>query len=324
MKSTDCTMPFYQMDSQAFLVQIRRQEDLLKSKRRWLLGLPTSASRHKYSDHSEFLNKRNLPESLLREDDVFYETVKTRVEEAFGALNVETRHLGIRADRILETCIVGKLILSCLNDLSTRALYLLCYNIILTENCVKLEKTRWKLKRAIREIIPKVLRRKSQDSCFRDLPTQVLLGMRRKLEGVRFMPQMKGHRHGCGRDRLINLLTRISEKMLSSIGEGDELQESLAEATTVADLSLKLVPGRHNSSIIEFYPFSPKIKTVHNEILKAIWFVRKKYNFQKLKQLKYLLDPDAKVTNRPTSGEQGHRLFCWVRALLVILQKHPV
>ncbi|XP_038890247.1 uncharacterized protein LOC120079870 isoform X2 [Benincasa hispida] len=332
-------MEFYQTDSQALLVQIRRQEVLLKSKRRWLLGLPTSVSRPKYSDHSDFLNKRNLPESLLREDDVFYETVKTRVEEAFGVLNVETRHLGIRANRILDTCKVGKLIMSCLNDLSIRGLYLLA--IILTEDSVQLEKTRWKLKRAIKEFIPKVLRRKSEDcrqlemvkglsqlfndsKNFRrrcsatltssslsihdavsqvlyglgDLPTQVLLAMRRKLEGVRFMPQMKRHRHGWGRDRLINLLTKISEKMLSSIGEGDELQESLAKAMAVADLSHKLVPGRHNSSLIEFYPFSPQIKTLHNEIVKAIWFVRRKGNFQKLKQLKSLLDPDAKVSHR--------------------------
>ncbi|CAK9308899.1 unnamed protein product [Citrullus colocynthis] len=332
-------MEFYQTDSQALLVQIRHQELLLKSKRRWLLGLPTSVSRQEYSDHSDFLNKRKLPESLLREDDVFYETVKSRVEEAFGALNVETRHLGIRTDRKLDTCKVRKLILSCLNNLSTRGLYLLA--IILTEDSIKLEKTRWKLKRAIKEFIPKVLRRKSEDchqleivkrlsqllndsKNFRrgcsttltsssssvhdsvsrvlyglgDLPTQVLLAMRRKLEGVRIMPQMKRHRHGWGRDRLINLLTNISEKMLSLIGEGDELQESLAKAMAVADLSLKLVPGHHNSSIIEFYPFSSQIKTLHNEIVKAIWFVRKKCNFQKLKQLKSLLDPDAKVTHR--------------------------
>ncbi|XP_008451202.1 uncharacterized protein LOC103492570 isoform X1 [Cucumis melo] len=325
-------MEFYQTDSQALLVQIRRHEALLKSKRRWLLGLPTSESRQKYPDHSDFLNKRNLPESLLREDDVFYETVKTRVEGAFGALGAETRHLGICADQILDTCKVGKLVLSCLNDLSTRGLYLLA--VVLTENSVQLEKTRWKLKRAIREFLPKVLRRKSQDchqleivkqlsqllndsKNFRrrrsttihdavsdvlyglgDLPTQVLFAMHRKLVGAQFMPQMKRHRHGWGRDRLINLLTKISKKMLSLVGEGDELQESLAKAMAVADLSLKLVPGRHNSSIIEFYPFSPQMKSLHNEIVKAIWCISKRVNFWKLQQVKSLLDPGAKVSHR--------------------------
>ncbi|XP_011658642.1 uncharacterized protein LOC101214737 isoform X2 [Cucumis sativus] len=332
-------MEFCQTDSQALLVQIRRHEALLKSKRRWLLGLPTSESRRKYPDHSDFLNKQNLPESLLREDDIFYETVKTRVEEAFGALGVETRHLGIRADQIFDSCKIGKLILSCLNDLSTRGLYLLA--VVLTENSAQLEKTRCKLKRTIREFIPKVLRSKSQDcrqleivkqlaqllndsknfrrrrsttltsSLFSnhdavshvlyglgDLPTQVLLAMHRKLVGVRFMPQMKRNRHGRGRDCLINLLTKISKKMLSSIGEGDELQESLAKAMAVADLSLKLVPGRHNSSIIEFYHFSPQMKSLHNEIVKAIWSISKRVNFQKLKQVKSLLDPNAKVSHR--------------------------
>ncbi|XP_022952061.1 uncharacterized protein LOC111454828 isoform X1 [Cucurbita moschata] len=332
-------MEFYQTDSQALLSQLRRQEELLKSKRRWLLGLPTSISGPKYSDHSDILNKRNLPESLLREDDVFFGTVKTRVEEAFGVLNIETRHLGIRADQILDTCKVRKLILSCLDDLSTRGLYGLAK--ILSEDSVKLEKTRWKLKRVIREFIPKVLGRKSQD-CYQletfkrlsqllndttnfrrirsatstssttsfhdaasqvlyglgDMPTQVLLAMRRKLEGVRFLPQIKYRKPGWGRDRLINLLTKISKKMLSSLGEGDELQESLAKAMAVADLSLKLVPGRHNSSVIEFYPFSPQIKTLHNEIVKAIWFVSKNCNIEKLKRLKFLLDPDAEVSHR--------------------------
>lgn len=233
--------------------------------------------------------------------------------------------------------------MSCLNDLSTRGLYLLA--IILTKDSVKFEKTRWKLKKVIREFTPKVLRRKDQDcdqleivkrlsqllndqinfrrrrsttstslssSSFQslqdaasqvlyrlgDLPTQGLLAMRRKLQRVRVMPQIKRFRHGWGRDRLINVLTKISKKMLSSLGEEDQLQESLAKAMAVADLSLKLVPGCHNASLTEFYPFSPQIKTLHNEIVKAIWFVSKKSNFQELKQLKSLLDPDAKVSKR--------------------------
>ncbi|XP_022928420.1 uncharacterized protein LOC111435237 isoform X2 [Cucurbita moschata] len=336
-------MEFCKTDSQELLLQIRRQEELLKSKRRWLLGLPTSVPSLKHFDHSDFLNKKNLPESLLREDDVFYETVKTRVEEAFGALNVETSRLGIPVDQMLDTCKVRKLILSCLNDLSTNGLYLLA--IIFTEDSVGLEKTRCKLKRVIKEFIPKVLRRESQDchqleivkrlaqllndpknfrrGCRRgcsatstsslpslqdaasqvlyrlgDLPTQGLIAMHRKLSGVRVMPQMKRHKHGWGRDRLINVLTKISKKMLSSLREGDKLQESLAKAMAMAELSLKLVSGHHNSSIIEFYPFSPQIKTLHNEIVKAIWFVRKKSDFRKLKQLKSLLDPDSKVPNR--------------------------
>ncbi|XP_023529626.1 uncharacterized protein LOC111792415 isoform X1 [Cucurbita pepo subsp. pepo] len=336
-------MEFCKTDSQELLLQIRRQEELLKSKRRWLLGLPTSVPSLKHFDHSDFLNKKNLPESLLREDDVFYETVKTRVEEAFGALNVETSRLGIPVDQMLDTCKVRKLILSCLNDLSTNGLYLLA--VIFTEDSVRLEKTRCKLKRVIKEFIPKVLRRESQDchqleivkrlaqllndpktfrrGCRRgcaatstsslpslqdaasqvlyrlgDLPTQGLIAMHRKLSGVRVMPQMKRHKHGWGRDRLINVLTKISKKMLSSLREGDKLQESLAKAMAMAELSLKLVSGHHNSSIIEFYPFSPQIKTLHNEIVKAIWFVRKKSDFRKLKQLKSLLDPDSKVPNR--------------------------
>lgn len=147
---------FYQTDCVSVYSQINYEEKQIRLKTRWLMGLPTSKSKPKQVGGPNVLKNRSLPESLLRQDDIFYENVKTCVEEAFGARKVEV-HNATQADlKMFDTHKITRIISSCLDELTTKGLYLL--TLILTGGSVKFEKTRWKMKKVIRDHIPIVLR----------------------------------------------------------------------------------------------------------------------------------------------------------------------
>lgn len=304
------------------------------------MGLPTSKSEGERFEELEFLKYRSLPESLLREDDIFYETTKTLIEEAFGACNPGGGHDVSQDDmEFFGKCNI-RTVISCLDDLTNKGLYLLA--TIVAGDSGKFEKTRWKMKRLIKDHLPKVLgsrnpshfemdicrqlskllndpqyfrekggtfwnpRSRSQHAAvtkvlsgLNNLPSEILIAMYRRLKGAQAgLPQLLPRRHGWGRGYLIKQLRKTSEKMLSELGEGDELQEPLAKAMAVPGLLVKLKPGSHNSSGTEFYPFSSEIKSLQDEIAKAIWLLKTKVRLPELKNLQLLLDPNAKVSNR--------------------------
>lgn len=129
-------------------------------------------------------------------------------------------------------------------------------------------------------------------------PYQTLIAMRRKLKGVEAtVPKLLPHRQGWRREHLTKLIRKISTKMLSQHGEGDELQEPLAKAMAVADLSLKLATGCHNIFSTEFYSFSPEIKSLQNDIMKAIWLVKNVVGIPVLRNLEPLVESKAKLSN---------------------------
>ncbi|CAB4289631.1 unnamed protein product [Prunus armeniaca] len=279
---------FYQTDCESLWSQIKRQEKQIQLKRRWLLGLPTSKSEQKNLERCEFLNNTCLPESFLREDDMFYETVKSSVDTAFGACDIEGGNRVFQDDmKLLDAPYISGALSSCLDDLTNKGLYL--FAVILTGRSVKFEKTRWKMKRVIRESLPKdnfitfsssrlqshhAAVRKVLDG-LRDLPYETLLAMHRKLKGGRqSLPQLRPKKSGWNRDSLINQVRKTIEKMLSELSIGDELQEPLTKAMAVVGLSLKLIPGFHNSTITEFHQFTPEIKILQDEIARAIWSLR--------------------------------------------------
>ncbi len=277
---------------------------------------------------------------LISYFQIFYENVKTCVEEAFGACKVEVHNATQDDLKMFDTHKITRIISSCLDELTTKGLYLL--TLILTGGSVKFEKTRWKMKKVIRDHIPIVLRSQNHNhhqmeiyrqlsqllndpqnfrnkgmtfltsrSQFhhaavtnvlhglKNLPCESLIAMYRKLKGSQAgNPQLLPRRHGWSRNYLIKQVRKTSEKMLSELGEGDELQEPLAKAMAIPGLYLKLTPGFQNSSITEFYPVSSEIRTLQNEIAKAIWVLKKKVRFPELKNLQLLLDPSAKVSNR--------------------------
>ncbi|CAI0436271.1 unnamed protein product [Linum tenue] len=88
---------FLRTDSQLIVAELKRKDRLLKLKRRC------------------------LPESMLREDDVFYDSVKTFVEQAFGVHHVE-REVKTTCQFLNVNNIEG-ILLSCLDSLTTKALF---------------------------------------------------------------------------------------------------------------------------------------------------------------------------------------------------------
>lgn len=128
------------------------------------------------------------------------------------------------------------------------------------------------------------------------LSTQTLRAMKRKLKGSRIIPQLKTSRCGQSRSDLINQVRQASEKMLSKLSAGDKLQEPLAKALSLVDLSLKLSPGYKTTAATDFFRFSPETKNLQNEIVKAVWLLRK-VRFPELKRLHLCLDPEVEVSN---------------------------
>ncbi|CAK7322670.1 unnamed protein product [Dovyalis caffra] len=130
-----------------------------------------------------------------------------------------------------------------------------------------------------------------------DLPTEALLAMRRKLSNTpASIPYIQKKKYNRSRDRLIDYVRKTSEKMLSELGRGDELQAPLAKSLAMAGLSLKLTTGSLNSSVADFNQFSPEIKALQDEISKAIRLLgMKKLKIPEVHTLQLLLDPKADV-----------------------------
>ncbi|KAF4387604.1 hypothetical protein G4B88_003931 [Cannabis sativa] len=344
---TDMEKPnFLQSDCHSILSTIKYEEKQLQLKRRWLLGLPSSEAEPNRSKKTKILQTRSLPESFLREDDIFYDTVKSRVEEAFGVRPAVTRNdIEVDIDDLGFLHMpnnITKVILSCIDNLTTKGLYLLAK--ILTQGRVEFEKTRWKMKKIvtdsisvifggqnykrpchIMEISGHLIRLLNDPGNFRDnlvpffiskstiqcaaatkllnllesFSTETLIVMYRKLKGYKQkMPQLQPDRCGWNREYLVKEVRIVCEKMLSQLGKGDQLQEPLSEALAIACLALKLAPGFHNSSTTEFCQFSAEIKALQNELIKAIWLVRTNVKVPELQNIKNLVDPNAKVSNK--------------------------
>ncbi|PON77715.1 hypothetical protein PanWU01x14_024710 [Parasponia andersonii] len=345
---------FLRTDCQSILSKIKHEEKQIQLKRRWLLGLPISEAELNQSKRPKILDTRSLPESFLREDDIFYDTVKSCVEEAFGVRRSVTGNEDVKDDlQLAYMPNMTKVILSCIDDLSNKGLYLLA--MILTEGRVKFEKTRWKMKKVVRESVLAVLGSKdhhhhhligisgqltqlfSDPLNFRDnrvssltsrsliqraaatevlhglkkFSCQTLIAMYKKLKGLQpNPPQLQPCRTGWSREYLIKQVKKTSKRILF-LGEGDQLPEPLSKAMAVAGLSLKLIPGFHNSSLTEFCQFSPETKVLQNELVKAIWIVKlkTKIGITELKNIKNLLDPNAKVSNRCLRTAVGKMLI---------------
>ncbi|GKV29183.1 hypothetical protein SLEP1_g38132 [Rubroshorea leprosula] len=331
---------FYRTDLETIVSEIKHQEKQLRLKRRWLIGLPTSPSQSKRKQFKapKFLKHECLPESFLREDDIFYETIKSHVEEAFGACNFGRGSWAFQDNiQSFDAPNVMQVLVSCLDALTNNGLYLIA--MILTGGSVMFDHTRCKMKKVIRESLSNYVGSQNQDhrlgeinrqlsqvlsnpqnfrenglKCcaltslsryaaaakvldgLEDLPTYSLIAMHRKLRSVQRLPHLQPHKLGKSRHRLINQIRRTGKRMLMELGKWDELQEPLAKALVVADLSLKLTTGCQNSSIANIHQIPPEIRRLQNEIVKAIWSL-KMVRIPGLKTLKHLLDPNAEISN---------------------------
>ncbi|ESW05694.1 hypothetical protein PHAVU_011G201600 [Phaseolus vulgaris] len=331
-------MKFDRTDALSILSQIKRQDKQIKLKSRWLLSIPPTRSERKKL--KKYFKNRNLSESLIREDDMFYESVKAHVEDALGAHRFEQESDIPKGDMdLIQTLNVKRLISPLLDNLTTKGLYLLA--MIVTGSSFNSEITRCKMKKVIKGSLSSVFGRKSSynhlETCkqifsllnnpqnFRDrceplgalrslschaaaenvlhrlqnLSSQTLIAMRRKLKGVKApVPQLQPRKHGWARDHLIKLVKKIGLEMLSKLDKESELQEPLANAMAVADLSLKLTTGSHNIFSKEFYQFSPEVKSLQSDIMNAIWSVKKVTTVPELRNLQLLIEPKAIISNR--------------------------
>jgi len=271
---------------------------------------------------------------------MFYESVKTHVEDALGASRFEQENdIPMEDMDLVQTLNLKRLISRCLDNFTTKGLYLLA--MIVTGGSYKSEITRCKMKKVIKGSLSSVLGSKSRyshletrkqifsllnnpqnfrDKCdsldalrslsyhaaaakvlnrLQNLSSQTLIAMRRKLKGVKApIPQLQPHKNGWARDYLIKLVEKISKEMLSKHDRENELQEPLAKALAVADLSLKLTTGSGNIFSKEFYQFSPEVKSLQSDIMNAIWSVKKVTTVPELRNLQRLIEPKAIISNR--------------------------
>ncbi|KAH6812559.1 hypothetical protein C2S51_026321 [Perilla frutescens var. frutescens] len=145
--------------------QIRDHESTMRLKHRWLMDLPLS-----YKEQNYFLPMimvrvdRIMPESFLREDDatqVSYEDIRTCIKKAFGAQREE--HICVQDDEVvLNSCDGFQEISFALDAMSNKGLYSLVR--ILTGGLNKFDKTNWRMKRLVKELLPKVIADKNDIS----------------------------------------------------------------------------------------------------------------------------------------------------------------
>ncbi|KAL2983617.1 hypothetical protein AAZX31_12G047800 [Glycine max] len=297
-------MKFDRADAQSILSHFKRKDKQIKLKSKWLLGIPLT--KYKMKKLKNYIKNRYLSESLIREDDMFYESVRTHVEEAFGMHHIEQEnHVTVDDIDLIQIPNMKRLISSCLDNLTTKGLYLLA--MIVTGGSFKSEITRCKLKKVIKGSLSSVPGSKSDNRLetqnilrgLQKLPCQALIAMRRKLKGVKAsVPQLQPRRHGWTRDHLIKVVKKISMEMLSQLDRESELQEPLAKAMAVADLSQKLNTGCHNIFSKEFFQFSPEVKSLQSDIMNAIWSVKKVVTVPELRNLQLLIEPKAVISNR--------------------------
>lgn len=319
----------YVNDCRALLSDIKKQDKLLRLKRRWLMDLPLSYSEQKRMKKQNFLMDKSIPETLIREDDIYHDNIKLFVERGFGVKSVVEDHFLQR--NLRHNC--GSYghqnnISSLLHKMTNYGLC--CLADLVIEGTVKYEKTRWKMKKIIREYLPIFLSEMNNNFQMREekitnllkdpryfrgnhtglcspteafraaaievlnkleqFPPQALGAMYRKLKGEKgYLPSLV-HRKSPRRRDLIGPVRNCCLKMLLELDEMEEPQEPLAKALGVASLTLKLILGC--PSVIELRNFSPEVEALQNDIAMAIELIssEKKVSLVKLEALCKKLD----------------------------------
>ncbi|KAL7597998.1 hypothetical protein Lser_V15G23152 [Lactuca serriola] len=326
-------MEFWYEDCKSLLEQVNLQEKELRNKRRWLIGLPTSGNEAGKLKESKSQPERPIPEYLLREDDVFYETIRSFVKKLVEEPESKNKYQILHDDmQLIHSPTDITTLLFLIDDMTNQGLFQ--FAKLLTSGSIEFEKTRWKMKQIIKQHLlenntPKIklsndhlsLLKNPQNfrwnhefrfipnsgsshsavykilSILEDLPLQTLSAMHRKLRGVKdYIPKLIPKRSGWNRDVLIKRLREKCLRFLSKLNEGDSLQEPLAKAMEVAGLTLKLIQGYHYAT--NFIQFSPEIISLQNEIAMCIKLVDH-IELKLLKKIQIIIDPDVKLSDSP-------------------------
>lgn len=151
--------------------QLNHEEKRLNLKRRWLMGLTMSRSEEKRLKVSIFQNDRVMPELLLREDDVYCETIRSSIEKGLRVNNVERGLPPVEDIMQLNNSSkdIGR-IFSLLDIMTSEAL---CHVAeILTSGSTRFEKIRWKSRKIIKKCLGEFLRNQNC-SQYRKLTNQL-------------------------------------------------------------------------------------------------------------------------------------------------------
>lgn len=143
-------------DVRSLWYDMKNQEKEIRRKRQWLMSssAPVSSSRKRLKSKESI-----MPETMLREDDLFYESLKKHVEKGFGVCHEATE---LPTTHDVEPFVQHKMIktiLALLDDFTNNGLYILAK--VIAGSSVVFEKTRWKMKKFIKENLPKVLGKQS-------------------------------------------------------------------------------------------------------------------------------------------------------------------
>ncbi|XP_073013916.1 uncharacterized protein [Typha latifolia] len=130
-----------------------------------------------------------------------------------------------------------------------------------------------------------------------EMTSQELVAINRKLRGVAVVPQFPPVHSSYNKDFLMERVRRRCNKFVSALKEGIDLPKELAKALSVMLLSLKQKLRCVDISMSEFFPFSPDILGVQNDILKALWSLSQ-VKPEELNLLHPQLDPNAKVPRK--------------------------
>ncbi|KAL3620727.1 hypothetical protein CASFOL_035639 [Castilleja foliolosa] len=143
-------------DLENLISQLSDHESLLRLKRRWLMDLPLSNREQKRVEKMLPPNDMVLPESLIREDDVSYEDIRTCIETGFGVRKRETKCDYSQDDlQVFNSHHCFEDICFLLDDMTNKGLFSLTK--ALTGGSTKFEKTNLIMKRTIKEYLLKVI-----------------------------------------------------------------------------------------------------------------------------------------------------------------------
>lgn len=123
---------------------------------------------------------------------------------------------------------------------------------------------------------------------------QVLIAMNRKLSQVSTVPKFPPPAFTRRKDELLNVINKRCCMFLANLRDDLDLPEPFAKALSVVQLSLKQKTKSFEVINSEFYPFSPEVVGLQNDVLRALWSLQK-VRTRELKTLQHYVDPKGNI-----------------------------
>ncbi|KAH6779592.1 hypothetical protein C2S52_010829 [Perilla frutescens var. hirtella] len=318
-------------DFKALTNQIRDHESTMRLKRRWLMDLPLSDKEQKRIEELLPPNDKIMPESFLREDDVSYEDIRTCIKKAFGAHNSQREEpICVQDDAtVLNLCDGFQEISFLLDAMTNKGLCSLAR--ILIGGLDKFDKTNWRMKRLVKELLPKVIADKNDISKTKLKRCSLLLkdpnnfrgnemarfsasesyraaaltvldeikyfssitlhAMHRKLKGDKGYIPTLRPQKSGGRRRL--LINGVRNKCMKMLQHIGTVDEPAEQlAGALGIAGLTLKLIMNRPAVRDLRRFSPEMEALHNDIGKALHLL-KEVSLTDLKEVLRLLVPEV-------------------------------